>query len=296
MSVKKNVLITGSNGQLGNELQVLAPLYPQYNFIFVNRHILPIDDLAAVSEFFAENAIDYCINCAAYTAVDKAETETDAAELSNGTAVGHLAKLCSQQDAVFIHISTDYVFDGKGTSPYVPTHPVSPVNAYGASKLLGEQLAMNSNPNSIIIRTSWVYSSFGNNFVKTMLRLMKDRPQLNVVEDQQGCPTYAADLAKAILKIAFHPDLTNIIAAQRPAIYHYSNKDATNWYLFAKAIGELSGSQCQVSPIPSAQYPTPARRPAYSVMDTSRIENDFGIQIPVWQDSLKKCLDILLSA
>jgi dTDP-4-dehydrorhamnose reductase len=293
METKKNILVTGSNGQLGSELQVLAPLHPQYHFIFVNRHTLPIDDLAAVSEFFAEHAIAICINCAAYTAVDKAETEQDAANLSNGIAVGHLASLCAANGAVFIHISTDYVFDGNGTSPYLPTHPVNPVNAYGASKLMGETLALQNNADSIIIRTSWVYSSYGNNFVKTMLRLMKDRPALNVVEDQQGCPTYAADLAAAILQMAFHPNLKNIITAQKPAIYHYSNKEATNWYLFAKAIGALSQSTCQVNPIPSAQYPTPAKRPAYAVMDTSRIEKDFGVQIPLWKDSLQKCMQLL---
>jgi dTDP-4-dehydrorhamnose reductase len=191
-------------------------------------------------------------------------------------------------NATFIHISTDYVFDGTATIPYTEDFPVAPVNTYGATKLKGEELAALENPSSIIIRTSWVYSSFGNNFVKTMLRLMKEREQLNVVSDQLGCPTYAADLADAIMKI-----IGSGKAGSQPGIYNYSNTGVINWYQFAECIRELSGSNCVVNPIPSSSYPTPAKRPAYSVMDTTKIQQTFGVAIPDWKDSLKKCLALL---
>ncbi len=291
----KTILITGANGQLGNEMQVMAKVYPAYNFLFAAREQLPIDDEAAVKKYFSENKIDVCVNCAAYTAVDKAESEIEKANAINGTAVGNLAGLCKQYNAAFIHVSTDYVFDGTATSPYQADHPVNPVNAYGASKLLGEQLAIKNNPASLIIRTSWVYSSFGNNFVKTMLRLMKERESINVVADQQGCPTYAADLATAIMEIIkqlpYPYDTTNPSAN----IFNYSNSGAINWHQFAMAIKELSGSNCVVNPIPSSQYPTPAKRPAYSVMDTSKIREAFNISIPDWKESLKKCIAVIIA-
>jgi dTDP-4-dehydrorhamnose reductase len=290
VSQQKTILVTGANGQLGNEMQVIATAYPQYKFLFVSREALPIDDSVAVDRYFADNHIDVCVNCAAYTAVDKAETDIEKANAINGTAVGNLALQCKKIGATFIHISTDYVFDGNATMPYQVNHTVSPVNAYGASKLLGEQLAIQNNAASIIIRTSWVYSSFGNNFVKTMLRLMKDRENLNVVADQQGCPTYAADLANAIMQIIEHP-----ISNTGNAIYHYSNTGAINWHQFAQAIAQISNSNCMVHPIPSAQYPTPAKRPTYSVMDVSKIEADYNVSIPTWQDSLQKCMAILMA-
>lgn len=289
----KTILVTGANGQLGREMQVIATTFQAYNFLFVTREALPIDDITAVENYFATHSIDICINCAAYTAVDKAETELEKANAINGTAVGNLAALCKQNNALFIHISTDYVFDGTATSPYQTNHPVSPVNAYGASKLLGEQLALKNNPATIIIRTSWVYSSFGNNFVKTMLRLMKDRDSLNVVADQVGCPTYAADLANAIMQIVEQPSTTFNNFQPHSTIFHYSNKGAINWHQFAVAIKEISGSNCVVNPIPSSQYPTPAKRPGYSVMDTSKIEETFNIVIPAWRESLHKCMAIL---
>lgn len=299
----KTILVTGANGQLGKEMQVIATTYPVYNFLFVTREELPIDDIAAVQTYFANHSIDVCVNCAAYTAVDKAETEIEKANAINGSAVGNLAALCKQYNALFIHISTDYVFDGKAASPYQTNHKVSPVNAYGASKLLGEEVALENNLATIIIRTSWVYSSFGNNFVKTMMRLMKDRDSMNVVADQEGCPTYAADLASAIMQIVEQPStilnhfqqhsttLTNTQSSYN--IFHYSNKGAINWYQFAVAIKEISGSNCAVNPIPSSQYPTPAKRPGYSVMDTSKIEETFNIVIPAWKLSLQKCMAIL---
>ena len=291
--VNKTILVTGSNGQLGSEMQVIATSYPTYQFLFVTRQALPIDDKAAVKAYFATHTIDVCVNCAAYTAVDKAETELEKANAINGTAVGILAALCKQHNAVFIHISTDYVFDGIANVPYKEDHPVSPVNAYGASKLLGEQLAIQNNPAAIIIRTSWVYSSFGNNFVKTMMRLMKDRESLNVVADQEGCPTYAADLAAAIMQIIEQPLSILNQLQQTSTIFHYANKGATNWYHFAIAIKEICNSKCVVNPIPSSQYSTLAKRPGYSVMDTSIIEETFNIAIPAWRDSLQKCMQLI---
>jgi len=285
---KKTILVTGANGQLGNEMRVVAAAYPGYNFLFVTRQELAIDDIEATARYFNANKINYCVNCAAYTAVDKAEAEYDNALLINATAVGNLAELCKTHNALFIHVSTDYVFDGTASSPYTETHPVAPVNRYGATKLKGEELAQQNNPASIIIRTSWVYSSFGNNFVKTMLRLMKEKEQLNVVSDQQGCPTYAADLAGAIMQIIDSQSVT-----QQPGIYNYSNTGIISWYQFADAIKELSGSKCMVNPIPTTQFPTPAKRPAYSVMDTTKIQQTFDIAIPFWKDSLEKCLGLL---
>lgn len=289
MAEKKTILITGANGQLGNEMQVISSGFTAYNFLFVTKEDLAIDDVEAVKKYFASHTIDYCVNCAAYTAVDKAETEKEKAYLINAEAVGNLAMVCKEHNTTFIHISTDYVFDGTATAPYKEDDPVSPVNLYGASKLKGEELAIQNNPHSIIIRTSWVYSSFGNNFVKTMLRLMSERESINVVSDQQGCPTYAADLAEAIMQII----QSNVIIKTSP-IFNYSNTGAINWYQFALAIKELSGSKCTVNPIPASQYPTPAKRPQYSVMDTNKIQQTFNLHIPEWKDSLENCLKILL--
>jgi dTDP-4-dehydrorhamnose reductase len=282
----KNILVTGAGGQLGNEMQVIAAFYPAYHFLFVTKEQLSIEDGSAVEKYFIANDIDACVNCAAYTAVDKAETETAMAFKVNAEAVGNLASVCKKLNAVFIHISTDYVFDGTSTVPYKEDHPVNPVNAYGASKLKGEQLAMQHYPDSVIIRTSWVYSSFGNNFVKTMLRLMNERESIKVVDDQVGCATYAADLATAIMKII---EQENIV----PGIYNFSNSGVINWYQFATVIKELSGSNCKVNPIPAAQYPTPAKRPQYSVLDTTKISQTFGVALPEWKESLQKCLALL---
>ncbi len=282
----KNILVTGANGQLGKEMQAIAAAYPDYNFLFVTKEELAIDDTEAIKKYFNSHTIDVCVNCAAYTAVDKAETESEKAFAINGDAVGNLARLCKENNSLFIHISTDYVFDGTATVPYKEDYPVNPIGAYGTSKLKGEELALQNNPASIIIRTSWVYSSFGNNFVKTMLRLMKERESINVVSDQQGCPTYAADLAAAIMEIISGENVT-------AGIYNFSNHGLINWYQFAVAIKELTGSNCIVNPIPTSQYPTPAKRPAYSVMDTTKIRQTFNVVIPEWKESLKKCLQLL---
>lgn len=267
----------------------MASLYPEYHFLFVSREQLSITDEASVEDFFSQNNISYCFNCAAYTAVDKAETEKDTAFESNGTAVGNLAAVCKKYNALLIHISTDYVFNGNATKPYIEINETDPVNTYGASKLLGENEAVKTNPSTIIIRTSWVYSSFGKNFVKTMLRLMSEKESISVVNDQVGCPTYANDLADAIMKI--------ITANEHPkaGIYNYSNRGVISWYEFALAIKEISASSCMVNPVSSAQYPTPAKRPNYSVLDTTKIQQVFNIEIPFWKDSLEKCISILKS-
>jgi dTDP-4-dehydrorhamnose reductase len=282
------ILVTGANGQLGKEFQALAPDFPGYHFLFVTKQDLDIADAAATEKYFAAHAIDFCVNCAAYTAVDKAESETDNAYLVNSTAVATLAAVCNNNNAQLIHISTDYVFDGTGTRPYQETDPTNPVSVYGKSKLQGEVLASENCPSALIIRTAWVYSSFGNNFVKTMLRLMSERESINVVNDQLGCPTYAANLAAAIMQI-----IASGNSRQNPGIYHYSNAGITNWHAFAAAIKDLSQSSCAVNPIPTAQYPTAAKRPAYSVLDTSKITSTFGLVVPAWEDSLKSCLQLI---
>ena len=285
---KKTILVTGANGQLGREFQKLEKQLSSYNFFFVSKEQLSITNENAVNDFFKNNPIDICINCAAYTAVDKAETETELATTVNTTAVGYLAKACRIYNAKFIHISTDYVFDGNGTNPYTEKKQTNPVNFYGETKLEGEIIAQKENEETIIIRTAWVYSSYGNNFVKTMLKLMKERESIGVVNDQFGCPTYAADLARAIMQIITS---NNFISG----IYHYSNKGKISWYDFAKEISLQTKSHCVVNGITTAQFPTPAARPSYSVLDTTKIADTFNIIIPEWKDSLKKCLLVLKS-
>ena len=283
MPTTTTILITGANGQLGKELQALSTSIPGFNFIFLSKEELSIHDTASVNAVFEKNKPGYLINCAAYTAVDKAETDKEAAYDVNAVATGLLATTCKEHNTRFIHISTDYVFNGKATAPYREDAMTDPQGIYGASKLEGEKLAMKLNPSSIIIRTSWVYSEFGKNFVKTMLRLMSEKPSINVVNDQVGSPTYAADLADAIMQII-------ISGKWQAGIYHYSNSGIISWFDFATAIGEMIGSTCIVNPIPSSQYPTPAIRPGYSVLDTSKISKTFSIQIKDWRTSLKVCL------
>ena len=281
MSTK--IIVTGANGQLGSELRVLSETYPEYEFFFFSRSELAIDDEKSVQALFAKIQPSFCINCAAYTAVDKAENEQEMAFRINGWSTGVLAAACKANNARFIHISTDYVFNGNATRPYLEEDQVEPVNLYGASKLNGEELAVKNCPDSIIIRTSWVYSSFGANFVKTMIRLMKDRESLGVVNDQQGSPTYAADLAIVIMKIIGSGTWV-------PGIYHYSNEGIITWFDFASEINQLIESDCKVNPITTAQFPTPARRPAYSVFNTAKIKSTFQVQIPDWKYSLRTCI------
>jgi dTDP-4-dehydrorhamnose reductase len=286
MAQHPTILVTGANGQLGKEIKQLESAYPEFRFIFLSREDLPIHHFELVRNFFKGYSPQFLINCAAYTAVDKAETEKDLAFQVNGEAVGILAAVCKEYGTKFIHISTDYVFDGNGTEPYTTESATNPQSVYGASKLQGEKEAIQYNPDSMIIRTSWVYSEFGKNFVKTMLKLMSEREELNVVSDQVGSPTYAADLAAVIMQV---------IASGKwiPGMYHFSNAGVISWYDFALAIKELSGKNCRVNPIPSSQYPTPAKRPAYSVMDTSRLFNRFGLTPKNWKDSLQVCLQKL---
>ena len=281
-----NILVTGANGQVGRELQTLQKAYSQLQFYFFSKEELNITDLASVEAVFKQVEPDYCINCAAYTAVDKAETEKEAAFLINEIGTKNLALVSKHLGAKFIHISTDYVFDGNGSEPYREDHPVNPQNIYGESKLKGEEEALSVNPASMIIRTAWVYSEFGNNFVKTMLRLMQSKEEIGVVADQQGSPTYAADLAKAILSIV-------ISGKWVPGIYHYSNEGVITWFDFAKAIQGYIQSACRVNAIPTSAYPTPAKRPAYSVLNKEKIKTTFDITIPDWEESLHHCLNRL---
>lgn len=284
---KTCIAVSGKNGQLGNELIRLAAAYANsFDFVFAGHEQLDITSEEAVAGFFAKYKPAYFINCAAYTAVDKAETEKETAYAVNALAPGSIAKQCAQYGTTLITISTDYVFNGNAGHPYQPGDATDPVNYYGYTKLAGERLALQNNPRTLVIRTSWVYSDHGNNFVKTMLRLMKERDAISVVNDQLGSPTYAADLAKAIMQIisVYQEGNTHY------GICHYSNKGVISWYDFALAIRDLAGLSCIVHPIPTTKYPTPAKRPAYSVMDTGVIEKDFSLHIPGWKESLQVCL------
>lgn len=281
------ILVTGANGQLGKALQRLAGVYPQYNFVFAGREDLPIHHFEMLRHYFSVYHPVYVVNCAAYTAVDRAETEKDLAFQVNAEAVGVLAAVCHEQGAKLVHISTDYVFDGNAKTPYKEDDPTHPQSVYGASKLEGEKQAFRFNPDSIVIRTSWVYAENGKNFVRTMLKLMSEKPEINVVNDQYGSPTYAGDLAAAVMQV---------IASGKwvPGIYHYSNEGVVSWYDFAIAIRDRAGLTCKVNSVPSSQYPTPAKRPAWSVLDSSRIGHTWGIRPRPWFESLETCLSHLL--
>ena len=281
----KTVLITGANGQLGREFQQLSNEYPHYTFLFTTKEDLPINDYKLIKKFFDSYLVDYCINCAAYTAVDKAEKEKDKAFLINADAVGNLAQTCNEHQTRFIHISTDYVFNGVSSIPYKEEDSIDPINIYGTSKFRGEELAFNNNSSTLVIRTSWLYSSFGNNFVKTMIRLMNEKDSINVVDDQYGCPTYAADLAAAILKIMDQPTVKAL-----SGILNYCNEGVTTWYQFAGAIKGFIKSSCTINPIPSSRYITAAKRPQYSVLDTTKLRQLLNMHIPHWKQSLQNCL------
>ncbi|MFC6098077.1 dTDP-4-dehydrorhamnose reductase [Flavobacterium qiangtangense] len=279
----KKILVTGSNGQLGSEICSLASDFSDFEFVFTDRSQLSLATTEAIPDFLNTLQPEFIINCAAYTAVDKAESEPELADLINHISVGVIAKWCYENNANLIHISTDYVFDGSSPAPLTEKDKTNPQNEYGKTKLKGENTCFSENPESIIIRTSWVYSEFGNNFVKTMLRLMKERDTLNVVNDQIGSPTYARDLAKAILEIIRQ-------RKWRGGIYNFSNEGEISWFDFAIAIKEIAGLQCNVQGIPSSEFPTPAKRPAYSLLNKSKIKETFGIKVPHYRNSLEECL------
>ncbi|MBT8269957.1 MAG: dTDP-4-dehydrorhamnose reductase [Bacteroidia bacterium] len=285
-----NILVTGCNGQLGSEIRELEAEFPQFRFVFTDVHNLDLIDYKAVKSFIKNGKFDFIINCAAYTAVDAAETDVEMCDAINHRAVKTLAEEAKNNRIKLVHISTDYVFDGTKDTPYTEIDTPNPQGIYGLTKLKGEQTMKAINPeNSIIIRTSWVYSGFGNNFVKTMLRLGKERDELNVVADQVGSPTYAGDLAKAILEIL--PKIKN----DTVEIYHYANMDSCSWYEFARNIFKIKNIKIKVNPITTKQYPTAAKRPIYSVMDTTKIKNDFGVSIPHWKDSLIELMKHLIN-
>lgn len=285
MERSKNILITGCNGQLGSEIHDIVEQFPNFNFVFTDYQELDITNKAAVETFFSDVNPDYVVNCAAYTAVDKAETDEDKALLLNGVAPGILAYACKQAGAKLIHVSTDYVFNGVNHTPYVETDAVCPVSAYGRTKLVGEQNAMEQGV-TMVIRTAWLYSSHGNNFVKTMLRLSATKPEIGVVSDQVGTPTYAGDLAQAILKII---DSDKFV----PEIFHFTNEGVCSWYDFAHEIIKKSGNSCIVKPITTAEFASPTVRPCYSILSKKKIRDTYNLQIPHWRDSLNICLSLL---
>jgi dTDP-4-dehydrorhamnose reductase len=278
------ILVTGANGQLGSEIRHISANFP-FEFIFTGSSELDITNEEAVRDYFEKNSIDVVINCAAYTAVDRAETDAVAADKVNHLAVAYLASAAKELQIKFIHISTDYIFDGEAFQPYSEDVIPNPQGVYGRTKLAGEQALVEMMvPNSLVIRTSWVYSVYGNNFVKTMRRHGAERSELNVVADQIGTPTNARDLARSILDIV--PKLKN----SRTELYHFSNEGVCSWYDFATAVMELSALNCRVNPIPSSQYPTPVKRPFYSVLNKAKIKSEFAIEIDHWRKSLQRCL------
>jgi dTDP-4-dehydrorhamnose reductase len=283
---KEKILVTGAKGQLGSELAVLSKMHTQFEWVFTDREELDLSNLVALETKLGTISPQFIINCAAHTAVDRAESERELSDVLNHQAVAVFAKWSQINDCKLIHVSTDYVFDGTAATALTETASTNPINVYGMTKLEGEKACLQENPNSIIIRTSWVYSSFGNNFVKTMSRLMQERDSLNVVNDQIGSPTYAADLAQAIMTILVNADW-------QAGIYNFSNEGEISWYEFALAIKELGNFDCEVSGISSSNYPTPAKRPQYSLLDKTKIKDTFGVVVPNYKDSLEKCLKII---
>ena len=283
-----NILITGCNGQLGNEMRLLSKDNGQHSYFFTDIEELDITDYDAIINFVQTNKIDCIVNCAAYTAVDKAEENEDLCSLLNATAPSYLAAAIAQRDGTMIHISTDYVFDGGSNVPYTEDMQVCPNSVYGKTKLAGEEAVLRACPKSMIIRTAWLYSEFGNNFVKTMVRLGRERDSLGVVFDQIGTPTYALDLARVIF-IAINQGVV-------PGVYHFSDEGVTSWYDFTKLIHEIAKiDSCKVLPLHTDEYPAKAPRPSYSVLDKSKVKKIYNIEIPYWVDSLKECLNNMTS-
>lgn len=283
-----NILITGCNGQLGNEMQLLEKVNPQHQYFNTDVAQLDITNPEAIEEFVNNNAIDIIVNCAAFTAVDKAESSQELCHMLNAKAPEYLAAAVAKRGGYLVQVSTDYVFDGTNHTPYTEDEATCPNSVYGSTKLEGEKLAMAACANTMIIRTAWLYSTFGNNFVKTMIRLGQEKPELGVIFDQIGTPTYAGDLAAAIMAAINH----GIV----PGIYHFSNEGVISWYDFTKAIHRIAGiTSCHVKPLHTTEYPTPAARPHYSVLDKTKIKQTYGIEIPYWEESLEKCVAKLLA-
>lgn len=285
----KTVLVTGANGQLGNSLRALSGRYSSYAFLFTDVDELDICDKEAVRAYVNGNQVDYILNCAAYTAVDKAEDNEALCLRINADAVRNLGEAASEAGARILHISTDYVFDGTAHTPYVETEPTCPVSVYGRTKLAGEEALLSVCPDAAIIRTAWLYSEYGRNFVKTMLRLGKEREEISVVFDQIGTPTYAGDLAEAMCKVIEASER----GAFQPGIYHYSNEGVCSWYDFTVKILQMAGLPCRVKPIESKDYPSLAVRPPYSVLNKKKIKATYGLAIPHWEESLRRCMAVL---
>ncbi|RHU22075.1 dTDP-4-dehydrorhamnose reductase [Parabacteroides sp. TM07-1AC] len=285
----KTVLVTGANGQLGNSIRLLAENHPGYNFLFTDVDTLDITNPAAVRGMIKDNQVDFVLNCAAYTAVEKAEEDEALCRRINAFAVGVLGKAAHEAGAKMIHVSTDYVFSGTSYRPYVETDVTCPVSAYGRTKLAGEEILQEVCPDAVIIRTAWLYSEFGSNFVKTVLRLGKERDQLGFVFDQIGTPTYAGDLAAAILAVVTADERNAFV----PGIYHFSNEGVCSWYDFTVKILQIAGIDCHVLPIETKDYPTKAVRPPYSVLNKKKIKTTYGITIPHWEESLRLCMEKL---
>lgn len=283
----KRILVTGANGQLGQSILEQSKNYKEIECFFVTRNELDITNEELINHYFEDKSFDIVVNCAAYTAVDKAEDDQENAYLVNVKATEFLAKITNEKGIPFIHVSTDYVFDGTEAQPRLETDQTNPIGVYGQTKLDGENLALENNPKTIILRTAWVYSRFGNNFVKTMLRLFNDKDSISVVADQIGSPTNAIDLADAILKIISKNDLTY-------GIFNYSNEGECSWFEFAQKIKEFSNSTIEINPVPTSAYPTKAKRPAYSLLDKSKIKEVYQLDIPTWEDSLKEELKYLI--
>ena len=281
-----NILITGANGQLGNEVKLLADTYPNHTFHFTDVQELDICNEQAVNDYVEQQEIDLIVNCAAYTAVDKAEDDVTFCDKLNHIAPGYLAHAAQKRGAAMIQVSTDYVFNGNTYIPYVETDTTFPESVYGSTKLAGEEAVLKGCERSMVIRTSWLYSTFGNNFVKTMLRLGRERDKLGVIFDQVGTPTNARDLALAIFAA--------IEKGVVPGVYHFSNEGVCSWYDFTVAIHRIAGiNGCQVLPLHTADYPTKAKRPRYSVLDKTKIKETYAIEIPHWEESLAQCVAIL---
>lgn len=284
-----NILVVGAGGQLGQELQAtVRARATEHTYFFCDRQALDITDSQALADYLQEKAIGLVINASAYTAVDRAETEPDKADAINHRAVAELARLAKARGAYLVHISTDYVFAGDASTPYTEDAPTAPLGVYGRTKLLGEQAIQASGVRHMILRVSWLYSSYGANFVKTMCRLQAERSELGVVFDQVGCPTWAGDLASFIIQVVESGDLPDA------DLFHYSNEGVCSWYDLAEAIHALTGSSCKIRPIRSAEYPTPAQRPAYSVFDKSKLKARFSCELPHWRTSLARCLSLFI--